>query len=123
LVSHFLRQFSLDSPVTLDNKVLEALTHYNWPGNVRELENIIKRLTILAKDGHVKLTDLPSEISIISDTPDGKPIHSALIEAEIKLITDALKGAGWNQSRAATHLGIPRHVIIYRIKKYGIREP
>jgi len=122
LVSNFLRQFSLDSPVTLDNKVLEALTHYNWPGNVRELENIIKRLTILAKDGHVKLTDLPSEISIISDTPDGKPIHSALIEAEIKLITDALKGAGWNQSRAATHLGIPRHVIIYRIKKYGIRE-
>jgi two-component system NtrC family response regulator len=48
--------------------------------------------------------------------------HSALIESEIKLIADALKVSGWNQSKAAIRLGIPRHVLIYRMRKYGIRE-
>ncbi len=121
LVDHFIRLFSPEKPMTIDISVFEALTRYTWPGNVRELENIIKRMTIFARDGRVKLSDLPPEIK--DESSNGRPNHSALIESEIRLVTDALKASGWNQSRAALQLGIPRHVLIYRMKKYGIREP
>jgi two-component system NtrC family response regulator len=124
LLNHFIQHFSPGPPVTIDNNALVALTRYGWPGNVRELENIIKRVTIFSKDGRVKLSDLPPEISgAANGSFNGRPNQSALIEAEIKLVTDALKLSGWNQSRAAVQLGIPRHVLIYRMKKYGIREP
>ena len=43
-------------------------------------------------------------------------------EAENKLIVDALNRHGWNRTRAAEHLNIPRHVLVYRMKKYNIVE-
>jgi len=123
LVDHFYRQSSSASSPALDGKIIETLTRYDWPGNVRELENLIKRVTILAKNGQVKLSDFPSEISGTGKAANNKPNHSSLIAAEIKLITDALIVSGWNQSKAASRLGIPRHALIYRMKKYDIQEP
>ena len=85
---------------------------------------MIKRVIIFREDKKIKAGDLPLEILNIE--PKGKAAennnHSALSASEIKLITDALISAGWNQSKAAAKLGIPRHVLIYRMKKYNIRE-
>jgi transcriptional regulator of acetoin/glycerol metabolism len=36
------------------------LHRYDWPGNVRELRNVLERATILAGEGLIRLTDLPS---------------------------------------------------------------
>jgi transcriptional regulator of acetoin/glycerol metabolism len=78
---------------------------------------------IFKEDKRIKTTDLPLEITRNAKLINGHDNnHSALSESEIKLITDALKSAGWNQSRAAARLGIPRHVLIYRMRKYNIRE-
>ncbi len=126
LVDHFLHRFAPHDNITLDRQALDLLVRYQWPGNVRELENVVKRLIIFREDKLIRPSDLPPEILKTGDEPDndipGQNNHSALSAAEIKLITDALKGAGWNQSRAAARLGIPRHVLIYRMKKYNIRE-
>jgi two-component system NtrC family response regulator len=35
---------------------------------------------------------------------------------------DALRASGWNRSRAARRLGVPRHILLYRMKKFSIRE-
>jgi two-component system NtrC family response regulator len=35
----------------------------------------------------------------------------------------ALERNGWNQTSAARFLSIPRHVLIYRMEKYGIVQP
>ena len=123
LINHFLKRQSPDIEISLERKALEILKSYPWPGNVRELENIIKRIVIFKEDKKIRVADLPSEIQKSLMAPESRENnHSVLGEAEIKLITDALKNSGWNQSRAAVRLGIPRHVLIYRMKKYGIKE-
>jgi DNA-binding NtrC family response regulator len=38
-------------------------------------------------------------------------------------VRDALTRTGWNRSRAAKLLAIPCHVLIYRMRKYGINAP
>jgi DNA-binding NtrC family response regulator len=128
LINHFLKQFSTDNEVTIEPDAREMMKGYRWPGNVRELENIIKRLVILNHGGRIKSHDLPQDM--ISDVEELTNIeldgvgknYSTLMESEIKLITEALRYCGWNQSKAAMRLGIPRHVLIYRMKKYNIRE-
>ena len=47
----------------------------------------------------------------------------SLPKAEERLLRDALTRTGWNRSQAAKLLAIPRHVLIYRMKKYGIHSP
>jgi len=37
---------------------------YDWPGNVRELRNVLERATIMAGEGLIRLTDLPSPASV-----------------------------------------------------------
>lgn len=52
------------------------------------------------------------------------PEGIGLEEAEAALIREALRRAGWNQSHAARLLKVPRHILLYRMEKFGIpRKP
>jgi len=123
LIDYFLKKQMPDTEITIERKALDLLKAYPWPGNIRELENTIKRIVIFKEDKKIRVADLPEEITKSSrPTESIDNNHSALSESEIKLISEALKNSGWNQSRAAARLGIPRHVLIYRMKKYNIKE-
>jgi two-component system NtrC family response regulator len=127
LVYKFIKVFSPGKEVSITDKAMEILVAFNWPGNVRELENIIKRILVLKRDDRIRVDDLPPEIARpgavhSKGNPGNDSKGSALTESEVRLITDALKSCSWNQSRAAIRLGIPRHVLIYRMRKYNIRE-
>ena len=39
---------------------------------------------------------------------------------EKEIIRRALEKCGGNKSRTAAYLGIPRHVLLYRLQKYGL---
>jgi two-component system NtrC family response regulator len=77
----------------------------------------------------VTLADLPDTIrglregyasgSILNLPPDGYPLE----QLEREIVTTALERNGWNQTAAARFLRIPRHVLIYRMEKYGIVPP
>jgi DNA-binding NtrC family response regulator len=128
LVYHFARKFSEKGDLDFDKKAFALLVNYVWPGNVRELENVIRRIAVMARGRKVKASDMPIEIT--SGRPatmeKGQVGNSAsgttLKENEKKLIIEALNKAGWNQTKAARLLDIPRHVLIYRMKKYDISE-
>jgi two-component system NtrC family response regulator len=45
----------------------------------------------------------------------------SLIDVEREIIVRALAKHGGNQSRTAEYLGIPRHVLLYRLEKFGIK--
>jgi transcriptional regulator with GAF, ATPase, and Fis domain len=47
---------------------------------------------------------------------------ATLHEVERNAILEALRASGWNQSRAARRLGVARHILLYRMKKFAIRE-
>ncbi len=125
LIKEFLRKFGREQKVEVTEGLLHALEDYHWPGNIRELENLIERMVILRKSDRLTLDDLPQDFTTAQPVEEGdteeKATHSLTFhEAENKLIVDALNKAGWNKSRAAKQLNIARHVLIYRMKKYGI---
>ena len=127
LVAHFLKTLAPGRSVTVTPEAMEALKRYTWKGNVRELENTIERLLILSDSDTIQLQDLPAKIRAPSEGGDPSgfsftfpPEGIALEEAERALILEALRRTGWNQSRAAKLLRVPRHILLYRMEKFGI---
>jgi len=124
LAREFVHKFEPKSTITISRELLERLSTYSWPGNVRELENLIERMVIMRKSNTLTLKDLPTDFDqpVSDDLDIGMSGHLTFHEAEEKLVRDALDKCGWNKSKAAKYLNIPRHVLLYRMKKYGIAD-
>ena len=136
LVSHFLE--TAPSPARISSTALQVLMNYPWPGNIRELRNTIERVAVMADDGLVEVTDIPSNIlsssgmqgiSVTSHKPretDDDETHNKmsiderLQSLEKKLIIEALISTGYVQTKAAEILGIKERSLWHRIKKYDI---
>lgn len=128
LARKFLNRFSPDQKIDLDDRLLTMLANYAWPGNIRELENLIERMVILRKSNLLTSADLPPDFGRVRQVAvENKPQSFAgdltFHEAQKKIIIEALEKHSWNKSKAARHLDIPRHVLIYRMKKYGLDRP
>jgi DNA-binding NtrC family response regulator len=126
LVEFFIERYKKDKKVTVDSEVLEILKTYNWPGNVRELENVIERALVLSGKPRISPQDLPVHLtepsSIARNQPDDDLFSDlSLDNLEKRAIQMALQKAGGNQTKAAKLLDIPRHVLLYRLKKFNIK--
>jgi two-component system NtrC family response regulator len=113
---------------------MDALKRHPWRGNVRELENTVERLLVLGESNVIGLEDLPEKIRAPRPAGLGQDAGSfsftfpeegvSLEEAEKALIVEALRRSGWNQSRAAQLLKVPRHLLLYRMEKFALpRKP
>lgn len=106
------------------------LLAHSWPGNVRELRNSIERVILLENDdtivgGHLHFLD-PNKKADLSpaqdkkfdvDLPDG---GIGLEDIEKEVILSAYEKCHGNKSKTARFLKLPRHILLYRLKKYGI---
>ena len=104
-------------------EALERLTHYEWPGNVRQLENEVRRALVLCDDT-LDLEHLSPEIAHpagSSNDGDGAPTLREQLDAlEYRLVRDALRRAGGNQTRAAIELGVSRFGLQKMLKRLGL---
>ncbi|MBU1342062.1 MAG: sigma-54 dependent transcriptional regulator [Proteobacteria bacterium] len=123
LVKHFLKKFDAPPGVLFSEQALEVLKTYQWPGNIREIQNIVERCIILRKKSVIESSDLqllvqkPSSEILLPVIPDD---GIALEDIEKSYILKALEKSGQNRSKAARLLKIPRHVLLYRLEKYGM---
>ena len=128
LAQYFLKQFGARYAIpnlSIAEEAMEKIVAYDWPGNVRELQNVIERVSVLAKSDRIGAADLPSEIiraesriaSINLKLPD-EGIDFEAIEKEILLL--ALEKHGWNQTQAAKYLNMSRKTLIYRMEKFSL---
>jgi len=126
LVDHFLQSFGKGKALSsLPGRVMEALYNYHWPGNVRELQNALQRyltvgrLDFIYGDEDVEL-GIPESSGKTGDG-DIEYLKTAVADVEKGLITRALNQTGWNRSKAAKLLGIPRKTLFRKMKKLGTR--
>ena len=125
LCEHFLARSQYRGP-GLTAEARAALSGYDWPGNLRELRNVIERAVILAGAGTITREELhvpatgPSRAVTTDSHPGANPDATTLVEAEVRLIRDALEKAGGNKSKAARLLGITRRALYGRLERYGI---
>ena len=125
LVKVFIDEFNRD----LGRKVrgvspeaMNVLRRYRWPGNVRELRNVIERAVLLADGPMIEPRVLPPELSgsarpaaPIELGPEGLDLEGL----EKMLLEEALRQAGGNRTTAGRLLGLSRHQIRNRLKKFG----
>ena len=133
LVLHFVGELAEGRDLTVPPRVMEELMRRPWPGNVRELKNACERMVILCDGNEVSLEDLPAPSDRLrpekatllgngGDLPSLPPEGLSLVDLEKKVIESALRIKNGNMTKAAAFLRIPRHVLIYRLEKYGIHR-
>ncbi|MBN1943769.1 MAG: sigma 54-interacting transcriptional regulator [Phycisphaerae bacterium] len=141
LIEHYVRHFAEEThapPVEFSAAAARILREYDWPGNVRELRNFVERVMVLHSGGVVEADHLaeylpqrtglpPAGSSPAGASLPAEPARSVntpnLWEEEKRLIAEALEAHGWNLSATARALGVARHHLKYRVRKFGLRRP
>ncbi len=123
-VRHFCEKFAGGTAVSFTPGAIATLSSYVWPGNVRELENFCERVILMRSRDRIDERTVHSHLESLKATVEQRAApHTTLPEMERQAIAQALEATGWNKSRAARRLGVPRHVLLYRMKKFGISTP
>ncbi|MBW2701664.1 MAG: sigma-54-dependent Fis family transcriptional regulator [Deltaproteobacteria bacterium] len=145
LARHFVAEAAGDQkPPSLAPALLDELRSRPWPGNVRELKNLMTRMVLLRRSDTLDLADLappgtghrdhatmsaeaPKDPILANPEPSQlqpgslilPPLGFSLPGLEEEIINKALAKHRDNQSATARYLGIPRHVLLYRLEKYA----
>jgi DNA-binding NtrC family response regulator len=131
LCQYFMKRFAirLNQPdFKIDEEVVTKLINYSWPGNVRELENIVERMMVMSKEGHITMDQLPEEffepdvstVTIRTEYIDQIDLPKTVADIESQLVSWALAKANGNLAKAASLLNIPRSSLQYKVSK---KEP
>jgi transcriptional regulator with PAS, ATPase and Fis domain len=116
----------------LSAEAVAALLAYDWPGNLRELRNMMERAVLLCDSAEIDVSHLPEEklkglVSSSGSRPPASSLAVRSLNAEERIerarMIAALDRNGWNQSRAAEELGMPRRTFITRLARYDIPRP
>ena len=133
LARHFVEGFAGGRQLQLPPAVLDELCARSWPGNVRQLQNACERLTILCPGRELRLEDLPPPPTApptqategTAADPAWPPLPAeglGLVDLEKRVIERVLALKQGNVTQAAAYLRVPRHILAYRMAKYGIRR-
>ena len=129
LVQHFVARAAPHRELVIPQQLMEQLRSRPWPGNVRELENACERLVVLCEGSTLSAQDLPltdsgesGQLDPWSSWPELPAEGLSLVDLERRVIERVLQLKSGNVSQAAAYLKVPRHVLAYRIEKYGLRR-
>ncbi|WP_439185589.1 sigma-54-dependent transcriptional regulator [Carboxylicivirga taeanensis] len=100
--------------------LVNKLQHYHFPGNVRELRNMVERAMILADSDTLQPEDFPLRGEDTAVKPAIANGTLNIDEHEKQLIEAALTQTEFNQTKAASLLGISRDALKRKIKKFNI---
>jgi DNA-binding NtrC family response regulator len=128
LINYFVDSFNTEFRKNVQRVSSDAMTQlqrYGWPGNIRELRNAVERAMLLVEGRELTADQFPvlSKASKLSEGVE-LPVHGIDLEQlERSLVVQALERSGWNQTKAATLLGLNRDQIRYRIEKFKLEKP
>lgn len=130
LVKHFVGEICKDigiKDVAIDINAIDVLVRHPWKENIRELKAIIDKSILFSSGGKFvlppELTDEKTEVvKMINNIISGQEfiLDNSLDAIEKGIIARALDRFGFNQSRAATFLGMTEQTLRYKLKRLGI---
>ncbi|MBF4692577.1 sigma-54-dependent transcriptional regulator [Fusibacter ferrireducens] len=135
LSKYFLEVYNLKFKKNIKgftDHAFNQMRSYQWPGNIRELKNIIERIVILNDIDYIDVEQLPSEVrdqstkatkvqrekAVDTPIPEGFSLEEEVADLEKYYILKALEISKDNFSATSKILGISRHALNRRIKKY-----
>ena len=130
LVNHFIARFSQNIGKNISHVSSEAmrlLENYSWPGNIRELEHAMERAVSLTNSTVLYPEDFSQEIQKTLPGEQSRQVvtlsqsKASLESIERAHIERVLEESQYNQSKAATVLGIDRKTLYRKAKRYGIK--
>jgi len=128
LLHHYIDIFNIEFRKKIQGVspgALKALQAYPWPGNVRELRNAVERAMLLTEGNELNEPHFPMLTTSEAELSSGMGLPASginLEELERSLVVQALERSGWNQTKAATLLGLNRDQIRYRIEKFKLEK-
>jgi len=124
LANHFVRKYCKETGKGIEEiapEAMQMLLSYNWPGNIRELENCIERAVIFCHGRRI----LPQHILLGGDSTPQVKMETPrelkpLAQVEKEHIGFVLGECEWNQTHAASILGIDRKTLRNKIREYEL---
>jgi DNA-binding NtrC family response regulator len=108
-------------PRAITRRAVRALCDQPWPGNVRQLEHALTQACVMAEGEALDLADLAHALaSKAGRAPRSRPADERRAR-ERQRILEALERCGWNRSRAAEALGMPRRTFYRRLADHDIQ--
>ena len=154
LIDYYFKQYAAGDNdlymISLDKKAIDKLCAHHWPGNVRELQNVLKRISLLERQGEkasalnfikqnhhaIMEADKTKEVmphsnrffdffrmhdSELKSMPLKKARKRIVDMAEKELITNVLENTAWNRSKANKILDISYKTLLCKIKELNIQ--
>jgi serine/threonine-protein kinase PknK len=118
LVEHCVRRYAAGRKMRVTRAALAVLAAAPWPGNVRQLENELRRAMVLCEDV-LDVEHLSPELREPRRS-NGGGLRDQLDTLERRLVTDALRRAGGNQTHAAKALGVSRFGLQKMMKRLAL---
>ncbi|HHZ01239.1 MAG TPA: sigma 54-interacting transcriptional regulator, partial [Tissierellia bacterium] len=129
LVDYFIKKYNKKCNKYfsgVSKEVLDIFLDYSWPGNVRELEHAIESAISLYDGEIIREEHLPFQFKNYQvngnsvDTGAIQHLNKAVEKVEREVIMSALEQTGYNITKAAKLINVPRQTLQYKIKKLGI---
>jgi DNA-binding NtrC family response regulator len=129
LISYFVDSYNREFKKRVrgvTDDAMRKLKAYGWPGNIRELRNAVERAMLLVEGDQLTADQFPvlAKASVALTETVELPVGGVDLEQlERSLLVQALARSGWNQTKAASLLGLNRDQIRYRIEKFKLERP
>jgi DNA-binding NtrC family response regulator len=133
LVGHFCQKFARPGkpPCEVSPDAMEVLVRHPWPGNVRQLENAVERAVVTARDGVIRVHNLPPEVTGRAEGGKNplavdlaRPLPEQLAELtaafEERYLRRALRKTRGHVGKCAQLSGLSRRSITEKITLYKI---
>ncbi|WP_052515573.1 sigma-54 interaction domain-containing protein [Dethiosulfatarculus sandiegensis] len=125
LAEHILNKLGYSTKIS--SKDLAILLEYDWPGNVRELYNILERYMAFGNLDFLQVGIKETGVLVPPFVDDElgqttKGLRDTMMALEKKILISALEQNGWNRSRTAKALDLPRKTLFRKMQKLGITQ-
>lgn len=136
------KQGARKQPLSFSPECLDLFYDYSWPGNIRQLENMVERMSVMAKDDVIEATEFKRECSCLAGVSKngyasngngnshsaeleqfGERVLTRMESAERRAIIDALDQMAGNVSEAAAFLGVGTATMYRKIRTLEIPKP